>query len=512
MPDRRCRAGSLIVLALVPAVAAAQTPTPERPPRFTTEASAVVLDVVVRDGRGRPVTGLTRDDFEVFEGRTRQTITVFEGPAAHPTALATSTAATGPSGSAPVAVPAPPRVVALVFEQLGPGARIAAATAAHRLVESLGPGDFAAVFALDRAVHTIAGYAPPRAGVSGAIDAAANRPGLPLRRAGMVPGAEFADAERGAPTQETRDEAKRARGMATLDALSQIVHGLGLLPGRKMIVLFSEGLALDAQEEASQIVRGRDTDDWLQDGRFERFQRLLEEANAAQIAFYTFDAAGLRVESPFSKGGFGRAPYVGLRALAEGTGGAFVENTNDLAPGAERAADDQASYYVLGFTPSKPPGRDYRTLDVRVRCEGCSVLARRGYRAASARQIGARDVAPFLVLEGDRAPDDLAVTLHTTTTSSGPARSLAIAATLPESAATPGGLVTFLARVKDTRDRAVAVVSQHFELRGPAEPGASLRFDRAVTIPAGGGRVELVVYDHASHRATVLRRAYDPSQ
>ena len=256
-------------------------------------------------------------------------------------------------------------------------------------------------------------------------------------------------------------------------------------------------------------------DHWLNDGRFERFQRLLEQANAAQVAFYTFDAAGLRVDSQFAKAGFGRAPYVGLLALAEGTGGAFVENTNDLAPGAERAADDQASYYVLGFTSSKPPDGEYRDLKVRVSCPDCTVLARRGYRASPPgppRQLGLRDVAPFLVLDGDRVPRDLMVGLNTTTTSAGETRTLEITATMPESAATAGGLVTFLARVNDARDRAIAVVSQHFELRGPGEQGASLTLQRRVTIPDGRGRVELVVYDHASGRATVLRRAYEPSQ
>ena len=179
-----------------------------------------------------------------------------------------------------------------------------------------------------------------------------------------------------------------------------------------------------------------------------------------------------------------------------------------------RAADDQASYYVIGFTSSKPPDGEYRDLKVRVSCPGCTVLARRGYRASPPgppRQLGLRDVAPFLVLDGDRVPRDLMVGL-TTTTAERPQRTLEITATLPESAVTAGGLVTFLARVKDARNRAVAVVSQHFELRGSREPGAQLTFRRGVAIPAGRGRVELVVYDHASGRATILRRVYDPSQ
>lgn len=522
MATRACRAACVIGLALLGAPTRGAAQAQEQPPRFTTEASAVVLDVVVRDAKGHPVSGLTRDDFEVFEGRSRQTITVFEAPAARTLATAASTpppGASDPRSNPPAPAPAPPRVVALVFEQLGPAARILAGKAAHGLVDALAPGDFAGVFVVDRAVQTLATYAPPHGDVAQAIDRAANRPGMPLRRAGKVAGAEFGSVDGsvgpGTPAQETADEAKRARGMATFDALSQVVKGLALLPGRKMVVLFSEGFALDRPEDKGQIIRTHDDTHWLEDGRFERFQHLVEEANAAQVAFYTFDAAGLRIEGLGENADFGRAPYVGLKAMADGTGGAFVENTNDLVPGALRAADDQASYYVIGFTSTKKPDGEYRALKVRASCDGCTVLARRGYRASPPgppRQLGLRDVGPFLVLDGDRSPADLEAGLETRTTRAGTTRTLTVTATLPEAAATRGGLVTFLARVKDARGRVSAVMSQHFELRGTGEPDARLTFERAVPIPAGRGQIELVVYDHASGRATVLRRAYDPSQ
>jgi VWFA-related protein len=498
------RVGAPVLAFLILPVAplAAQTP-PEPPPRFTTETSAVVLDVVVRDARGRPVTSLTRDDFEVFEDRRRQTITAFEAPALRREGEATVDTATRARGESAAS---PPRVVALVFEQLGPASRALAAQAAHRLVASLDGRDFAGVFTVDRAAHLVAAYAPPASGVREAIDRAALRPGMPLRRAGGVAGAEFNSEERGRATRETRDEAKRNRGMATLDALSGIVRGLAVLPGRKMVVVFSEGLALDQPEDESQSPRRADApqplaeDSWLVDGRFERFQRLVADANAAQVAFYTFDAAGLRAESALVAG-FGRSPYVGLLGLAEGTGGAFVENTNDLGPGAERAADDQASYYVLGFTPGKPPGREYRRLDVRVRCEGCRVLARRGYRAGPAQQVGVRDVAPFLVLDGDGVREELPVSFAATSTSA----AIDVVAALPSRHVTTGGLVTFLARVVDRTGATRALVSQHFELGGERNAGAELRFSRRLPRVAGGS-IELIVYDHASRRATVLRR------
>jgi hypothetical protein len=68
-------------------------------------------------------------------------------------------------------------------------------------------------------------------------------------------------------------------------------------------------------------------------------------------------------------------------------------------------------------------------------------------------------------------------------------------------------VVTFLARVSDANGRAGAVVSQHFELRGPAAPDARLVFERGVSVPDGSVRVEVVVYDHASRRATLVHRS-----
>lgn len=474
------------------------------------------MDVVVRDSGGRPVVGLALDDFEVFEDRKRQPITLFEGPA-----VRADSRPELPVPDAGASVPAlawatPPRVVAIVFEQLGASARRSAVAAARQLVESLDDRDFAGVYMVDRSVHVLQNYAAPSHAVRTALEAAAERPGSPLRRSGVVPGAEFGDVERGAPTRETRDEAKRARGMATFDALTQIVRGLALLPGRKMVVLFSEGFALDASEEVAQITRAdgpRTMDDtWLTDGRFERFQRLLEQANAAQVTFYTFDAAGLRVENPFAKSGFGRAPHVGLLALAEGTGGAFVENTNDLAPGAVRAAEDHASYYVLGYTPTKRPNGEYRSLSVRARCDGCRVLARRGYRAIPSRelrQVGVRDVAPFLLLDGSASRKDLPAGWDVRAHSG---QKVELTATVDEAAATAGGLVTFMVRITDAKGKVIAVASQHFELRGPATPGAVLRMSRVLPVPRGRVAIDLVVYDHVSRRATVLRRDYDPSQ
>ena len=56
--------------------AAAQTPEPP-PKRFKSRVDVVSITATVVDANGAFVSGLTRDDFEVFEDGERQTITHF---------------------------------------------------------------------------------------------------------------------------------------------------------------------------------------------------------------------------------------------------------------------------------------------------------------------------------------------------------------------------------------------------------------------------------------------------
>ena len=77
-----------------------------------------------------------------------------------------------------------------------------------------------------------------------------------------------------------------------------------------------------------------------------------------------------------------------LRALAENTDGLAVVDTNDIDKGMKRIVDDLTSYYLLGYTSTngKLDGR-YRKISVRVKRPGVDVRARRGYRAATEKEV-----------------------------------------------------------------------------------------------------------------------------
>src|SRR5688500_2027154 len=72
-------------------------------PRLRTNTTAVVVDVVVRDQKGRPVTDLRKEDFEIYEDGVRQQladVTVVMPHVSQPSA--------GPQAIGPVRVPAEP--------------------------------------------------------------------------------------------------------------------------------------------------------------------------------------------------------------------------------------------------------------------------------------------------------------------------------------------------------------------------------------------------------------------
>jgi VWFA-related protein len=68
-----------------------------------------------------------------------------------------------------------------------------------------------------------------------------------------------------------------------------------------------------------------------------------------------------------------------MYALAAGTGGFTILNTNDLLPGLEKIAREQSEYYLLGYSPADSPAGSCHTLKVKVERGGSNVRARSGF-------------------------------------------------------------------------------------------------------------------------------------
>jgi VWFA-related protein len=68
-----------------------------------------------------------------------------------------------------------------------------------------------------------------------------------------------------------------------------------------------------------------------------------------------------------------------LAALAEGTGGFTIFNTNDLLGGLQRIGREQSEFYILGYVPNDTPEGSCHTLRVKLNRGGTNVRSRSGY-------------------------------------------------------------------------------------------------------------------------------------
>jgi VWFA-related protein len=68
-----------------------------------------------------------------------------------------------------------------------------------------------------------------------------------------------------------------------------------------------------------------------------------------------------------------------LAALAEGTGGFTIFNTNDLLGGLQRIGREQNEFYILGYVPGDTPEGSCHTLKVKLNRGGLNVRSRSGY-------------------------------------------------------------------------------------------------------------------------------------
>ena len=577
-----------IVCAVVWAIAtpagrAPQQPAPARAAdTVRTSVTAVLVDVVVRDKKGLVVRDLEQADFQVLEDGVAQTIgsftRVFDGAvlAPPPDVRAASAPAAAPVGigSAPP-IAAGPAVTALVFDRLNPEARRLAVRAAQ---DYLGAKDhlpdYIGLFGVDlsltaytpftrdrdalrRALDGIAGHTSARFNAPDQRDqktAADDRAAIAEQAAARAaaaggPGAAQAVGPAASEAQLAQMQSKMIadfevmerdqQGYATTNGLLAIVDALRRLPGRKSLVLFSEGIAIPPAVQRL-------------------FQGVIDAANRANVSIYAMDAAGLRAESEQAKirdevnqaaklgintgysssTGSSNAPLTkrleknedvlrqdpraGLGGLAEDTGGLFFDSTNDLRQGFDRIESDQRNYYLIGYAPANETydGR-FRTIDVRVRRPGVTVAARKGYFAVrdpggalltpwEAPALAALDQKPVpnafplraaALLFPERARPGLVPVVAEVSTA-------ALTFQPAADGKTYSSNFTVLVRFLDERNQVARQVSQHYEVKGPiAELGRARQGDiifyRQPELPAGVYTMETVVYDGASGKASV---------
>ncbi|HEX9959702.1 MAG TPA: VWA domain-containing protein, partial [Pyrinomonadaceae bacterium] len=394
----------------------------------------IQLDVTVTDKSGKIVTDLKPEDFEIYENGEKQEITNFSFISATQTVNSTTPATPGIKNSTPLPPPAlkPEKVrrtIALVVDDL---TLSFASTAYVRQAlkkfvdEQMQDGDLVAIIRTSAGAGALQQFTGDKRMLYAAIERVRwsflgkGNVGAfaPVQsKPNDLPGAsETPDQQITGVNQETEynnfRESVFARG--TLGALDYIVRGMQNLPGRKSVMLFSDGFKL--------FTRG--SDGFIEPAAIlESLRRLTDRANRASVVIYTMDARGLQplgltAEDNVTPDQFEQAlsdrrnefidTQEGLTYLARQTGGFAIVNSNDLSGGIRRVLNDQ-SYYLVGYQPDAetfdPKTRRFNKLVVRLKRPDLRVRYRSGFfgitdetaATLSSKQKPAQQIADALI-------------------------------------------------------------------------------------------------------------------
>lgn len=405
-----------------PAAAPADDPgadsgQPSAGPEFfeSIDVNVVNVDVYVTDKKGNRITGLTRDDFELFEDKKPVQITNFyaveEGRSVTPAGESSGEEAEAAPelGGLPsdAEVPEDQRLHLVVYidnfnlkvfdrNRVFAGLR-------EFLRTQLTRGDRVMLMTYDRESHVRRPFTTDPTTIASALFEIEKMSAM-----GNSAEKDRADILREIDDAEDANYAiLRVRSYAesvfndltfSLNAIKETVSSLAGLPGRKAVLYVSSGIPLVAAEDVFHAIQ----DKWsnatgaIMEARqydaTRRYQEILAQANANRITFYTIDAGGLRVSTSVSAenarptaSGFVDSVYFSnlqgsLQLMAERTGGKAIYNTNDPTKGLAQVADDFRNYYSLGYSPAHSGDGRYHDIQVKTKRKDLVVRHRDGYR------------------------------------------------------------------------------------------------------------------------------------
>ncbi|HEX8921508.1 MAG TPA: VWA domain-containing protein, partial [Pyrinomonadaceae bacterium] len=166
-----------------------------------------------------------------------------------------------------------------------------------------------------------------------------------------------------------------------LSATRFVIQGMRGLPGRKAVLLLSDGFLLDTNDLPEYNARIRVA-----------VEHLVDSAIRAGAVIYTMDARGLVDKGLTGADGLAGlsnrmknflAAREGLVYLAKQAGGFAIYDTNDMSGAIRKALDDQKSYYLIGYQPDAtifdPTQSRFNRITVKVKGSGLNVRYRSGF-------------------------------------------------------------------------------------------------------------------------------------
>lgn len=420
----------------------------ESPTTFQVNVRLVELHVVIRDAHGNAVGTLRKEDFRVFDEGKPQVITKFSLEKLAPAPAREEKSRESSSTPSATAPDIPQRYIAYLFDDihLAFGDLVSVREAAEKNLNTLRPTDRAAIFTtsgrnnldftedrnkLQDALLRLMPHPNPSSDqgpnpcpkmtyyLADLIENHQDQMALSAVTADTLACQFNNDPKFQSAAQSlTQDAARLALALGDQDthisliSLKEIVRRVAATPGEHSIVLVSPGFITPQQQY--------DVDD------------IIERAVRANIVINALDARGLYVVIPGADITQSAPPNPAiaqyqndsasvdaevLADLADGTGGIFFHNSNDLVEGFRRLASSPEYFYLLGFAPQnlKLNGR-YHKLKVALNTtEKFSVQTRRGYfapkQAPSSDQQAKQEIEDAVFSQEEMR--ELPIDLHT---------------------------------------------------------------------------------------------------
>jgi VWFA-related protein len=402
-------------------------------------ANLVSLDVIVKDKKGKALIDLKAEDFTVLEDGVPQKIEFFDSTLTNGSEAgqtANPITSTEPQPRTPTGFPR--NIIALVLD----GQSTEVANLKHvregtvkYIRERITDDDSVALFSISGGLQLLQTFTHDKAKLIAAVEKAYDSSTVsktseardlteniramreqvatgPELNGGTVPGLgvsnsmaaqaliarhvleQYIALRSTLSTQQTRP---------VLAALAAISEGLRPMPGKKTLVMFSQGFI------------ATETLDW-------QVQSTIDIANRANVAIYIIDAGGLTGGPPSSGSLVSGSPLGGISGglemeqrrragagesvfdisrqeglnrqqdllyrISEDTGGHFIKNTNDIAGGLARIDAEIRSRYTLAYRSANPNfDGSFRKVKIEVRRPDTNVVARPGYYAIPPNQV-----------------------------------------------------------------------------------------------------------------------------
>jgi VWFA-related protein len=434
--------GALAQVSASPAPAQAETPQPSITLHQT--VNNVLVDVVVTDRNGKPVTGLTKEQFQVMENGTAQQISFFEEhqapmytpPVPRPVQLPPNVY-TNINSSASKHGP----VLVLLMDALNTPSADQVRVRLNMLsyLRKIPAGQPIAIFTLTTHLTMIQGFNSDPATLIAALDQIdalqkqlhlTDDPGHDsyvdsMPKLGIGSGFNGA-ADLIAPFTRHEQAARLDdRVRITLEAFSSLGIYLSALPGRKSLIWFSGSFPLSIGTEAD-LASARNYEEPL--------RKTTDLLKLARVAVYPLDPNELANANMFSStqannGSLGNAgsaltsldteatgtfaTHATMDTLAEATGGRTFHNNLDLTSEISTVTQLGANYYTVGYAPKDVTyNNKYRKLTVKVDSPKAKLDYRRGYYAEDPAKTGSDVLAnpepnTALLLRGAPAATDI---------------------------------------------------------------------------------------------------------